>query len=67
MEAIYIMKTKDDFERYLEKQLEDPEFKEAWDALEPEYEKIRREIKEQNKQHWLKKKYYRNIDRGGNG
>jgi len=43
------------FERYLEKQLEDPEFKEAWDALEPEYEKIRREIKEQNKQQLAKK------------
>ena len=28
---------KDDFQRYLDKQLEDPEFREEWDALEPEY------------------------------
>ena len=28
---------KDDFERYLEKQLEDPEFKKEYDALEPEF------------------------------
>jgi len=49
------------FERYLEKQLEDPEFKEAWDALEPEYEKLEEKLRRQNKQHWTKKKYYRNI------
>lgn len=28
---------KDDFERYLEKQLEDPEFRKEWESLEPEY------------------------------
>lgn len=28
---------KDDFQRYLDKQLEDPEFREEWEALEPEY------------------------------
>jgi len=33
------------FERYLEKQLEDPEFKEAWDALEPEYEKLEEKLR----------------------
>lgn len=28
---------KDDFQRYLEKQLEDPEFRKEWESLEPEY------------------------------
>ena len=28
---------KDDFERYLEKQLENPEFRKEWESLEPEY------------------------------
>lgn len=28
---------KDDFQRYLERQLEDPEFRKEWEALEPEY------------------------------
>ncbi len=28
---------KDDFQRYLDKQLEDPEFRKEWEALEPEY------------------------------
>lgn len=32
---------KDDFERYLEKQLTDPEFKKEYDALEPEFAIIR--------------------------
>ena len=28
---------KDDFQRYLDKQLENPEFRKEWEALEPEY------------------------------
>lgn len=28
---------KDDFQKYLEQQLENPEFKKEWNALEPEY------------------------------
>lgn len=32
---------KDDFERYLEKQLTDPEFKKEYDSLEPEFAIIR--------------------------
>ena len=28
---------KDDFQRYLEQQLENPEFRKEWEALEPEY------------------------------
>ena len=28
---------KDDFQRYLDKQLEDPAFRKEWEALEPEY------------------------------
>ena len=30
------MKKKDDFERYLEKQLKDPEFRKEWDKLNME-------------------------------
>ena len=28
---------KDDFQRYLDKQLENPEFRKEWESLEPEY------------------------------
>ena len=28
---------KDDFEKYLEEQLKDKEFRKQWEALEPEY------------------------------
>ncbi|MBQ6039624.1 MAG: helix-turn-helix transcriptional regulator [Oscillospiraceae bacterium] len=28
---------KDDFQKYLDKQLEDAEFRQEWEALEPEY------------------------------
>ena len=28
---------KDDFQKYLDRQLEDPDFQKEWDALEPEY------------------------------
>ena len=28
---------KDDFQRYLEQQLEDPDFRREWEVLEPEY------------------------------
>ncbi len=42
-------KTKDDFEKYLEKQLKDPEFKEEWEQLEPLYSAIEEKIKMQNK------------------
>jgi DNA-binding XRE family transcriptional regulator len=31
----------DDFSRYLEQQLQDPEFKEEWDSSKPEYELMR--------------------------
>ncbi len=34
----------DDFEKYLSKQLSNPEFKKEWDALEEEYSQIRHEI-----------------------
>ena len=28
---------KDDFQKYLDKQLENPEFRKEWESLEPEY------------------------------
>ena len=31
----------DDFSRYLEQQLKNPEFKEEWDSSKPEYELMR--------------------------
>ena len=31
----------DDFSRYVEQQLENPEFKEEWDSSKPEYELMR--------------------------
>lgn len=42
-------KTKDDFEKYLEKQSKDPEFKEEWEQLEPLYSTIEEKIKMKNK------------------
>ena len=39
----------DDLEKYLNSQLEKPEFKKEWDALEEEYSQIRRELKKENK------------------
>jgi len=35
----------DDFTRYLNKQLEDPEFKKEWDALQPECDMVKAMIK----------------------
>jgi ribosome-binding protein aMBF1 (putative translation factor) len=42
-------KKKDDFEKYLEKQLRDPEFREEYEKLEPLYNLIKMEIKLRNK------------------
>lgn len=39
---------KDDFQRYLEQQLENPEFRKEWDALEPEYTIMRAMIDARN-------------------
>ena len=36
-----------EFRQWLEEQLKDPEFKKEWDASQPEFEKIRREIESQ--------------------
>lgn len=36
-----------EFQKYLEEQLKDPEFKKEWDALQPEMEEARREIETQ--------------------
>jgi ribosome-binding protein aMBF1 (putative translation factor) len=41
-------KKKDDFEKYLEKQLRDPEFREEYEKLEPLYTLIKLEIKLRN-------------------
>jgi ribosome-binding protein aMBF1 (putative translation factor) len=41
-------KKKDDFEKYLEKQLKDPEFREEYEKLEPLYTVIKLEIKLRN-------------------
>ena len=38
----------DDFEKYFNTQLENPEFKKEWDALEEEYRQIRLELKNEN-------------------
>jgi len=38
----------DDFTKYLNLQLENPEFKKEWDALEEEYRQIRRELETEN-------------------
>lgn len=39
---------KDDFQRYLDQQLENPEFRKEWDALEPEYTIMRAMIDARN-------------------
>ena len=38
-----------EFQKFLEEQLKDPEFKREWDLLEPERIKIRKEIESQRK------------------
>jgi ribosome-binding protein aMBF1 (putative translation factor) len=48
-EVNIMARRKDDFEKYLEKQLKDPEFKEEWEKLEPLYNLIEAEIKLRNK------------------
>lgn len=35
----------DDFNEYLEKQLEDPAFRKEWERQEPEYQEAREQIK----------------------
>ena len=39
---------KDDFEKYLDKQLENPEFSKEWEALEPEYSIMKAMIEARN-------------------
>jgi len=46
---------KDHFEKYLEKQLTDPEFRDEWEKLEPLYQLIRMEIKLRNEKHLSQK------------
>lgn len=36
-----------EFQKFLEEQLNDPEFKKEWDLLEPERIKVRKEIESQ--------------------
>jgi len=36
------MYKKDDFERYLKKQLKNPKFKEEWDKLAEEYDELKK-------------------------
>ena len=36
------MHKKDDFERYLKKQLKNPKFKEEWDKLAEEYDELKK-------------------------
>ena len=43
----------DDFEKYLEKQLSNPEIRKEYDALEPEFHQARKEIDAQMKQEEL--------------
>lgn len=44
-----------DFDKYLEKQLENPEFKKEWDDLEPEYNMIQAIIDARKKSHLTQK------------
>ncbi len=44
-----------DFDRYLEKQLENPEFKKEWDDLDPEYNMIQAIIDARKKSHLTQK------------
>lgn len=44
-----------DFENYLEKQLEDSEFKKEWDDLEPEYNMIQAIIDARKRSHLTQK------------
>ena len=39
---------KDDFQNYLDKQLENPEFSKEWEALEPEYSIMKAMIEARN-------------------
>lgn len=41
---------KDDFQKYLDEQLKDPEFKKEWDALEPEFAIIQAIIDARNEE-----------------
>ncbi len=44
-----------DFNRYLEKQLENPEFRKEWDDLDPEYNMIQAIIDARKKSHLTQK------------
>ncbi len=44
-----------DFDKYLEKQLEDSEFKKEWDDLEPEYNMIQAIIDARKRSHLTQK------------
>ena len=44
-----------DFDKYLAKQLENPEFKKEWDDLEPEYNMIQAIIDARKKSHLTQK------------
>ena len=48
-------KKKDDFEKYLEKQLENPKFREEYYKLEPVYSLIKKEIELRNKSNMSQK------------
>ena len=45
----------DDFERYLNEQMQDPEFADAYEALRPEYEAIRAVITARTESHMTQK------------
>lgn len=45
----------DDFERYLNEQMQDPEFAEEYEALQPEYEAIRAVIAARTESHMTQK------------
>lgn len=45
----------DDFERYLNEQMQDPEFAEEYEALRPEYEAIRAVIAARTESHMTQK------------
>jgi len=54
-------KKKDDFEKYLEKQLENPKFREEYYRLEPLYRLIKKEIELRNRRNMSQKELAKKI------
>ncbi len=46
---------RDDFDRLLDEQIENPEFKREWDALEPEFNIIQAMIDARKQNHLIQK------------